>query len=237
MTIELYLNDSYKTTCDSRVISIEEDKIILDQTVFYPTGGGQEHDLGWLYQGSQSVRVYKVKKEHGLIYHYVESPEKLSLGPVIAEIDWQWRYGLMRHHTMLHIVASVFFKQFGSLCTGNQVYMNKSRIDLTGISELDEEAIQKLIDESNHVINTNHHVMAKVVPREKAESISYSIKTVVNLIPESVKEIRLIRIGNVDEQPCGGTHVKQTDEIGKIILEKVKKKSKGIIRLELRVEK
>lgn len=237
MTIELYLDDSYLTTCKSEVIRIEGDKVILDQTVFYPTGGGQEHDLGWLNQGSQSVRVYKVIKNQGLIYHYVESTEKLSLGPVVAEIDWQRRYGFMRHHSLLHIVASVFFKQFGSRCIGNQVYMNRARIDLTGISEVDEEGIKNFLDESNHEINKNHHITARVLPREEAESISGSIKTVVSLIPKSVKDIRLIRIGNIDEQACGGTHVKQTSEIGKITLENIKRKTKGIIRLELRAEK
>jgi misacylated tRNA(Ala) deacylase len=236
VTKELYLENSYQTKCEATIISLEDDKVVLDQTVFYPTGGGQEHDTGWLHQGDMSVEVYKVKKEQGTIVHYVKNPEKLFVGPVIAEIDWQRRYGLMRHHSMLHVLGAVFYKHYDSLCTGNQVYEDRARIDLTGISELNVEELNKMVSEANQEIAANHPISVRYVPREEAEAMSGSIKTVVNLIPETVREIRLVKIGDIDEQACGGTHVKETKEIGKIVLEKTKNKGKGITRLELHLE-
>ena len=236
MEAELYLADSYQTNCDTNIIRIEDDKIFLEKTVFYPTGGGQEHDTGWILQSGDSVEVLKVKKEQGKVVHYVKNPEKLSVGPATAEINWKRRYGLMRHHSMLHVLGSVFYKHHDSLCTGNQIYEDRARIDLTGITELSEEEINNMISEANREISKNHPISTKIVSRAEAESISGSIKTIVNLIPESVKEIRLVKIGNIDEQACGGTHVKETLEIGHIILEKTKNKGKGVTRFELYAE-
>lgn len=236
MTKELYLDDSYKTKCDATIINMEEDRIILNQSIFYPTGGGQEHDTGWIQQGDLTAEVYKVKKEKGIIVHYVKNPEGLLPGPVTLEIDWQRRLGLMRHHSMLHVLGSVFYKHFDSLCTGNQVYQDKARIDLTEITNLDLEEINEFITEANKEIQSNHPISIRYVPREVAETLSGTIKTVVNLIPETVQEIRLIKIGDIDEQACGGTHVKETKEIGHIVLEKIKNKGKGITRLELSAE-
>jgi misacylated tRNA(Ala) deacylase len=233
---ELYLANSYQTKGETKIIRIEDNKVFLEETVFYPTGGGQEHDTGWIQQNGESVEVFKVKKEQGQVVHYVKNPEKLSVGPATAEINWQRRYGLMRHHSMLHVLGSVFYKHHDSLCTGNQIYEDRARIDLTGITELSEEEINKMISEANREIIKNHPISTRIVSRAEAESISGSIKTVVNLIPESVKEIRLVKIGNIDEQACGGTHVKETIEIGHIVLEKTKNKGKGVTRFELYAE-
>jgi misacylated tRNA(Ala) deacylase len=234
--VELYLANSYQTKCETAIIRIEDDRVFLEETVFYPTGGGQEHDTGWIQQDGESVEVFKVKKEQGQVVHYVKNPEKLNVGPATAEINWQRRHGLMRHHSMLHVLGSVFYKHHDSLCTGNQIYEDRARIDLTGITELSEEEINRMISEANKEILANHPISTRIVPREEAESISGSIKTVVNLIPESVREIRLVKIGEIDEQACGGTHVKETQEIGSIILEKTKNKGKGVTRLELHAE-
>lgn len=233
MTKELYLEDSYQTHCESAITKIDGEKIILNQTIFYPAGGGQEHDAGWIMQGGNKAEIYKVKKENGSIVHYVKEPENLSEGPAILELDWKRRHSLMRNHSMLHVLGSVFYKHFASLCTGNQIYEDRARIDLTGITELSEEELQTFIEEANREILANHQISTRILPREEAEEISGSIKTVVNLIPETVREIRLVKIGDIDEQACGGTHVKETKEIGKIVLNKIKNKGKGVTRLEL----
>ena len=234
MTAELFLTDSYKTSCHAKIEEIEGEKVFLDQTVFYPSGGGQECDTGSILQDGESYEVFKVKKEQGRIVHYVKNAGNLKTGPCTAEIDWTRRHGLMRHHSMLHVLGSVFYKHHGSLCTGNQIYQDRARIDLTGITELNSEEIEKMIEEANQEILANHPITTRILPREEAESLSGSIKTVVNLIPESVREIRLVKIGDIDDQACGGTHVKETREIGSIILEKTKNKGKGVTRLELR---
>ncbi|MGO1058643.1 alanyl-tRNA editing protein [Planococcus sp. FY231025] len=235
MTKELFLEDSYLKTCETEITAIDGDKVSLDQTVFYPAGGGQETDTGVLIQNGQEIAVTKVKKEDGEIYHYVSEPEKLRIGPVNAQVDWQRRENLMKHHTLLHVIATVFNGERDSLCTGNQIYPDKARIDLTGISDLDQKEIDRLVDKVNEEIARNHPVSTRTLPREEAEGVSGAIKTVVNLIPESVKKVRLVKIDDIDEQACGGTHVRETGEIGRFVLDTTKNKGKGITRLEVHV--
>lgn len=230
---ELFLEDSYLRECKSTILSIEENKVVLDQTVFYPTGGGQEHDTGYLIQNGQTFDVINVKKEQGRIVHYVKDTGGLVVGEVKVKIDWVRRYQLMKHHSLLHVMASVFHRKYGSLCTGNQIHPDKARIDLTEISSLSQEEIADAILKTNEEIKANHLISTRVLPREEAENISGTIKTVVNLIPSFVKEIRLVKIGDIDEQACGGTHVKETTEIEGVVLDKVKSKGKGVTRLEV----
>ena len=235
MTRELFLEDSYLKECEAEIVAIDEDKITLSQTVFYPAGGGQESDTGILIQGGTEVEVVRVKKEGGTIFHYVREPNKLTSGPVMAKIDWERRIQLMKHHTLLHVLAAVCHQDHDSLCTGNQIYPDKARIDLTGITELSKNEIEDLVEQANREIIRNHDVTIRTLPREEAEQISGMIKTIVNLIPKAVTEIRLVKIGDIDEQACGGTHVSETLAVGQCVLDKVKNKGKGITRLEVRV--
>lgn len=234
MARELYLEDSYKKECDAKIISIDGDKVVLDQTIFYPTGGGQENDLGIISQNGHTYEVYNVKKEAGEIFHYIKEPAGLTEGEVQAGLNWERRYNLMKHHSLLHVLAAVFNRKYGSLCTGNQIHEQSARIDLTEISGLSSEELEDTVREAIEEIKANHPITSRVLPREEAEQISGAIKTVVNLIPASVKEVRLVKIGNIDEQACGGTHVKETGEIGGIVLDKTKSKGKGVTRLEVR---
>lgn len=234
MAKEFFLEDSYLKACKAEITAIDGDRVILDQTVFYPASGGQETDTGLLIQDGQEVAVTNVKKENGEIIHTVSAPEKLKVGPVTAQVDWERRYPLMKHHTLLHVISAVFHQEHESLCTGNQIYPDKARIDLTGITELMPEEINALIAKANEELARNHPVTIRTLPREEAENISGMIKTIVNLIPEAVRDIRLVKIGDIDEQACGGTHVKATGEVGSFVLEKTKNKGKGVTRLEVR---
>ncbi|TLS36513.1 alanyl-tRNA editing protein [Pseudalkalibacillus caeni] len=234
MAAELFLEDSYLKECNANIVEVEGNKVKLDQTVFYPTGGGQEHDTGFLVQNGREYEVSKVKKEKGDIVHYVKDPEGLEEGEVTAVIDWNRRYSLMKHHSLLHVLASVFNKEYGSLCTGNQIYPDRARIDLTEIHSLEKEDLDRIVEQANNEIHANHPISSRVLPREEAEQISGAIKTVVNLIPAFVKDIRLVKIGEIDEQACGGTHIGETKEIEGVVLDKVKNKGKGVTRLEVR---
>ncbi|MDN7245101.1 alanyl-tRNA editing protein [Planococcus shenhongbingii] len=233
MTKELFLEDSYLKTCGAEITSIDGNKVALNRTIFYPGGGGQEADSGILIQNGQEVQVTKVKKEGREIFHYISTPEKLVLGTVTATVDWERRESLMKHHTLLHVISAVFHQQQNSLCTGNQIYPDKARIDLTDITDLSSEELDALIAKANEELARNHKVTVRTVPREEAENISGMIKTIVNLIPESVKDIRLVKIGDIDEQACGGTHVNETGSVGQFVLDKTKNKGKGITRLEV----
>ncbi|MDQ0176661.1 alanyl-tRNA editing protein [Bacillus chungangensis] len=232
-TKELYLEDSYLTTCESTVQKIDGDKVILDQTVFYPTGGGQEHDTGYLIQANEAFKVYEVKKEKGNIAHYVKNAHCLQLGKVTTKIDWERRKGLMRHHSLLHVLGAIVYKKYGALCTGNKIYPNRARIDFNHLEDLTKEQLESIVNETNQILNEHHPITSRFVSREEAENSSGLIKTMVNLLPASIATVRLITISSIDEQACGGTHVSNTNEIGNMSLEKVSSKGKNNKRFEV----
>ncbi|SFD88353.1 Ala-tRNA(Pro) hydrolase [Lentibacillus persicus] len=234
MAVEQFTIDSYKKTGSANITRIEGNKIILDKTIFYPSGGGQEHDTGYFIQDDGAFKVEKVKRENGEIIHYVEPHNNLKLSSVNMQLDWERRYKFMRHHTMLHVLSSVLNRNYNALCTGNQINVHKSRIDFNNVAHLTDNDWRDVIKETNREIQSAHKVSSRLLPRELASDVSNMAKTVINLIPSSVREIRLVKIGEIDEQPCGGTHVKNTKEIGEIFLEKVKSKGKGITRLDVR---
>lgn len=232
-TNELYTADSYLTACEANVLKIEGEKVWLDQTVFYPTGGGQEHDTGVLVQGDETFEVYEVKKEKGEIIHYVKNAQRLREDQVFSRIDWERRFGLMRHHSLLHVLGAVVYQKYGALCTGNKIYPTRARIDFDHLQDLSEEQIADIVQETNQILAEDHPITLRSVSREEAEGISGLIKTSINLLPPSIKTIRLVSIASVDEQACGGTHVSNTTEIGKMMLDKVDNKGKNNKRFEV----
>ncbi|KOP79898.1 alanyl-tRNA editing protein [Cytobacillus solani] len=232
-TRELYLDDSYLTSCTANVVKLEGEKVSLDRTVFYPTGGGQEYDTGLLIQGGQTFEVYQVKNEKGEIIHYVKNADQLKYGEIKAEIDWERRQGLMKHHSLLHILGAVVYKKYNALCTGNKIYPDRARIDFNNLHDLSDEEYQEIVNETNKIIKENHPVAIRYVSRMEAENIPGLIKTAINLLPASVTRIRLISIDSIDEQACGGTHVSNTGEIGEMALLKVSSKGKNNKRLEV----
>ncbi|MDQ0339667.1 Ser-tRNA(Ala) deacylase AlaX [Caldalkalibacillus uzonensis] len=235
MTIALFLENSYLKSCNAQVVQINGEEVILDQTIFYPGGGGQEHDTGFLVQNGQEFEVYKVKKQNGQIVHYTKNANRLAKDQVQLVLDWERRYNLMRHHTLLHVLGAVVYNKYGSLCTGNQIYERRARIDFNNLSDLSEEEIKEIEAETNRQIKANHPVSFRVVSREEAEQMPGVIKTLVSLLPPAVQDIRLVKIGDIDEQACGGTHVKETGEIGILQITKVKSKGKNNKRIEVKV--
>lgn len=233
MTKELFLKDSYQTMCNANILSIEGDKVILDQTIFYPTGGGQECDTGTLIQEGEVFDVFQVKRESGKIIHFVKNAERLILGEVTAEIDWERRRGLMRHHSLLHVLGAVVNKKYGALCTGNKIYPHRARIDFNQLQDLTEDQYDEIVIETNQIIQEGHPIKYQLISRSEAETRPGLVKTAVNLLPPTVTEIRLVNIESIDEQACGGTHVASTKEIGEMRLVKVSSKGKNNKRLEV----
>ncbi|MDR9795278.1 alanyl-tRNA editing protein [Aeribacillus pallidus] len=233
MTREVFLEDSYKKEHQAEVIDIKENKIILDETIFYPSGGGQPHDTGMIKQGNEIFKVNKVQRENGQIVHYVDNAEILKQGPVEILIDWDRRYKLMRYHTLLHVLAGYLYSKFGALATGNQIFEDRARIDFQFEEPLTDEQFNEVEEATNKLIQENHHVSIRTVSREEAEKIDGFIKTVINLLPPSIQNVRLVTIGDIDEQACGGTHVKETKEIGSFQISKIKSKGQNKKRLEV----
>ncbi|WP_144463687.1 alanyl-tRNA editing protein [Siminovitchia fortis] len=236
-TTERFLNDSYKSTLEAKILKIEDNKVWLDETIFYPKGGGQESDIGWMIQSNNKVNVAKVRRENGEIVHYISNnPSSLHEGPVQIEIDLEHRFTQMRYHTLLHLIAAVLYNEHGYLCTGNQIQVNKARIDFSGISEWDKEKTEDLLNKVKKEIQFGHPVTQSVISRAEAESREGVIKTMISLIPEHINDIRVISIGEIDDQACGGTHVQNTKEVGDFEIVNVKNKGKNIKRFEVQLK-
>ena len=224
MTELLYLDDSYKKEFDAKVTRVEGSNIILDRTAFYPASGGQPGDTGLLVVGGKEYKVIATKKSPDVVHEVNE--EGIKQGDnVTGLIDWARRYRFMRGHTACHVLSYVVNKKTGALITGNQIAEDKCRIDFD-LENFDREQIGSFEKKTNELISEGIDVNTKFLPREEAFQIP-SVLKLKNVLPPSVESIRIVEIGDYDAQACGGTHVKNTDEIGKIEITKAENKGKN----------
>jgi Ser-tRNA(Ala) deacylase AlaX len=236
MTKPLYLDDAYAKEFDAKITSIENNKIELDQTLFYPESGGQLGDKGILID-KETNKEYQCtcKKEQGRILHHLNSAEGLKIGAHIhGIIDWPPRYKMMRMHTAAHVLSSIINKETGALITGNQLGQDKSRIDFD-LEKFDREQLESFIGKANQEIEKGAEASAYTISRQEAESKPELCKLAKGL-PPSIQEIRILKIGYIDEQPDGGTHVKNTREIGKLAFVSVENKGASRRRIYFSLE-
>lgn len=231
----LYLNDSYLRSCKSKVVSIKDDKyVVLDRTVFFPRGGGVPWDTGKIIRNGEEFPVVAVVKAEGGISHEVSKPGLQPGDEVECCLDWARRHRLMRMHTSGHILAAIMYTKKGLLITGNQIDLDKTRFDFS-MENFDKAAFQTLVDEANAAIARNLEVSVSYLPREEALRVEGAVKLAAALPPD-VKELRMVKIGDVDYQADGGPHVKNTSEIGKIIFVGADNKGKNNRRIYYTLE-
>ena len=185
-------------------------------------------------RGSEEFKVMSVSKSPDGISHEVDRTGLAIGDEVECSIDWARRYKLMRMHTAGHVLAAVMYAKSKTLITGNQIDTDKTRFDFS-MENFDRIAFQSLIDEANAAIARNLEVSISFLPREEALKIEGAVKLAAALPPD-VKELRMVRIGNVDYQADGGTHVKNTSEIGKIIFLGAENKGKNNRRITYTLE-
>lgn len=231
----LYLSDSYLKEFEAEVVSVNDGKfIVLDKTAFYPRSGGQPHDEGVMVRDGEKFKVVFVGKFDGKISHEVDH-EGLKVGDKVScKIDWERRHKLMRMHTAAHILCEVINRESGALITGNQLDVEKSRIDFS-LENYDPEKMNVYVGMANDIVKKDLPVSVKFVTRSEAMEIPQVSKLAKGL-PESIKEVRLLYIGDFDIQADGGTHVKSTAEVGKIVLLKCENKGKNNRRLYYSLE-
>jgi misacylated tRNA(Ala) deacylase len=215
MTEVLYLNDSYIKEFDAKVLKNDAGKIILDKTAFYPESGGQPCDFGKLIKKSDNSEfvVSSVKKEAGEIVHYTIDGLKQG-DEVTGKIDWDRRYKLMKMHTAAHIVSAIINLQTNALITGNQLGLEKSRIDFD-LENFDRNALKDYFTAANDAVKWDLPVVIHFTTRDALLNDKKLCKLVKG-IPEGINEIRVVEINIFDKSACGGTHVKRTGEIGTI---------------------
>ena len=225
MTEPLFRNDGYLRSCDARVTEADERGIRLDRTVFYPTGGGQPGDTGVLRLASgQSLAIVDTLKGQ-LPDEIIHVPALGSVLPepgadLVAEIDWDRRHRLMRMHTCLHLLCSVV----PGAVTGGQVSDGRGRLDFdVPGSSLDKEAIASRL---NALIAESHPVGPRWITDEELAAQPELVRTMSVKPPSGTGRVRLMEIAGVDLQPCGGTHVRNTAEIGSVAVTKIENKGK-----------
>lgn len=222
MTRRLYSEDAYLTECQATVEDQTERGIILNASVFYPTGGGQPGDTGRLtWDGGSAVVADTVADETGRIVHVLaEGSTAPAPGTeVTAEIDFDRRHRLMRMHTCLHLLSAVLPYPV----TGGQVGDGSGRLDFDLPDSPDKAEVEA---ELNQLIEQDHPVGERWITNEELDAQPELVKTLSVKPPRGAGRIRLLEIPGVDLQPCGGTHVKHTGEIGPVRVVKIEKKGR-----------
>lgn len=237
MTTLLYQTDSYLREFQARVTGVDPAAraVLLDQTAFYPGGGGQPCDFGVLLIEGVSYPVTQVKKQGSEVLHIVggEMPLPAIGAKVTGMLDWERRYALMRTHTALHILCGCVFRDYGALVTGGNMDPLQGRMDFE-FETLRAELVGEIEAAVNREVAAAREVRVKILPREEAFRIPDLIRTKINLLPEGITEVRTVEILGLDLQADGGTHVRNTSEVGPIRV--VDYKSKGAINKRIYIE-
>jgi len=236
MSTPLYFQDCYLKEWDATVKEVSKGKyVVLDQTAFYPNAGGQPYDMGTMTtEDGQEYKVVYVGKFSGEISHEVEK-EGLELGvKVHCKIDWDRRHVFMKYHTASHVLDKVIFDDCGANITGNQIALDKTRIDFP-LEDFTEEKVKEFERKANEIIQKNIPIELELLPREQAEKKYPDLFRLAKGFPENIKEIRTVTLQGLDTQACGGAHVKNTSEIGKIEIFKKENKGKNNRRIYFRL--
>jgi misacylated tRNA(Ala) deacylase len=233
MTTELlFLRDAYLQECNAVVKEVRDNAVILDQTIFYYTSGGQPHDLGVL----DGQLVTEVRKVDGDVLHYLAEGSTLpAVGATVhCVLDWERRHRLMRTHTAMHVLCGVIWNEWKVPVTGGNMEPLVARMDfeLPEVPEGFAEKVEKLV---NDAIAHNHPIEVSFLPRDTAVVDEDLIRTKVSLIPDSVPEIRVVDIVGLDKQADGGTHVASTQEVGVVRVVKMENKGKGFRRIRVSI--
>jgi misacylated tRNA(Ala) deacylase len=234
----LYQTDSYLKEFDAIITAVDAEScaVVLDRTAFYPGGGGQPSDTGELaLAGGEVYPVEKVKKQGPDVLHFLggDAPLPQVGAQAHGKINWEQRYLLMRTHSALHVLCGTVFRDYGALVTGGNMEPGKGRMDFE-FERLQGELVGEIETAVNKEVAAGREVRVKILPREEAFQIPDLIRTKINLLPEGILEVRTVEIVGLDLQADGGTHIKNTSEIGKIKV--VDYKSKGAINKRIYIE-
>lgn len=233
----LFQKDSYLRKFEAVVVGLTKDGVVLDKTAFHPTSGGVANDTGWLYSGEKryEVRDVVIDKSSGEVIHVLDTIEGLKPGSsVVGELNWERRYRLMRLHTAAHILSAVLYSRYGSLVTGGSVEPDKAKEDYD-IQGNEKEIFTKAVEEANEIIKKGIEVKIYWLNREEAMKIPGIVKLAARM-PPNIETLRIVEIPGVDIQADGGPHVKNTVEIGKLVLLKTENRGKKRKRIYYTVE-
>ena len=227
MTKILYMENiegNYIKEFDAVVTKSKKDYVCLDKTAFYPLGGGQPSDTGFLEWDNKKVKVKEVIKKGDTIKHIIKG-EKPTVGTKVhATLDWDKRYNHMKMHTAQHIISGIIFDEYNARTVGNQIHADYSRVDFHP-ANFTKEDLDKIENKFNEMINKNIPIKIYEEERESLEKRVDQQRAHLDLLPKFVTKLRIVEVEGFDVCPCAGTHVRNTSEIPKI--SKIKKETKG----------
>jgi len=230
VTEKLYLADGSIDNFEATVQTVDENRVELDRTAFYVTGGGQPHDTGFLNWDGGESPVEEVKTTDGRVWHQLGG-EVPSAGTLVSGfIDRDRRHQMMRTHTAMHILCGVMWQRWQRVVTGGNMAALSGRMDFE-LDEFPQGFAQQIEELCNAEVAADRPVQVSFLPRSEAVLDRDLIRTKVNLIPESVSEIRVVDIVGLDKQADGGTHVASTGDVGRIEITKTESKGRGFKRV------
>jgi misacylated tRNA(Ala) deacylase len=234
-TVLLYQTDSYMREFDTRVVAVDGGDVALEQTAFFPGGGGQMADRGALTIAGRTYPIAALRKSGDVVWHALEMGDHGA--PEIGmeahgALDWAFRYQMMRTHTALHSLTAVIFRDYGAQVTGGQMYADRARMDFA-LEGFKAEMAPEIERRVNEELAKDYPVRVRFLPRDEAFAIPDLIRTKVNLLPPEIETIRIVEIIGLDLQADGGTHVAHTGEVGAIRVLKTENKGKINKRMEI----
>ncbi len=233
MTEPLYQRDSYLRSFEARVSAVDEaqNAVILDQSVFYPGGGGQPCDTGTLIHEGRALPVKRVQRGY---LHLVEGELPPVGAEVRGELDWEQRYQLMRTHSALHILCGVVWRDYGASVTGGNMQLLRGRLDFE-FERMEKQLVAEIEAAINVEVAAERDIHINILPREEAFRIPDLIRTKINLLPAGIEQVRTVEIQGLDLQADGGTHVANTREVGPLRIAEYRSKGRINKRLTLQL--
>lgn len=230
MTTELFRDDAYLKTCNAKVTGIGDGCVFLDQTVFYPLGG-QPGDTGTICWDGGEARIVDTRYVDGDIGHIVDDGANLPAhgAPVELVIDWDRRYRHMRMHTAMHLLGSILLYPV----TGGNIGAEKSRLDFDMEDTVDKDTVGKALA---RLVAEDHAVSCRWISEDELDANPELVRTMSVQPPRGRGSIRLLEIAGVDLQPCGGTHLRSTAEVGAVRIGKVEKKGRRNRRVNIHLD-
>ena len=231
----LCYSDSYLKECKSKVMEVNDHGVVLDQTIFYPGGGGQPSDNGKLILENNEYLVKGLKRIDGQIVHLIDGAKPEIHSEVNSIIDWNKRYKLMRTHTALHILCGVIWRDYSASVTGGDMKPLAGRMDFE-LEEMSADFSKEVEEKINREVSEKRNIKIYQLPRDEAFQIPDLIRTKINLLPKGIEFVRIVDIEGLDLQADGGTHVQNTSEVGYIKMIGHESKGKSNKRLRIEVE-
>jgi misacylated tRNA(Ala) deacylase len=236
VSASLAYTDAYTRSVVARVVETDEGAVLLDATVFYPGGGGQPADTGWLRADRGGAwQVTGARKAGDDVWHLVDDDLPAVGADVTAEIDWKRRHALMRTHSALHVLCGVVWRDWGASVTGGNMDPLAGRMDFE-FETMNADLVAEIERRVAVEIAADREIRVAILPRDEAFAIPDLIRTKINLLPEGISEVRTIEIVGLDLQADGGTHVAHTGEIGRVRVTGYESKGRINKRIRIAVE-